>query len=532
MTNQTKKFVRGAMLLSLAGLIAKIISGFYRIPLANLVGDEGLGFYTTVYPLYSILVSASLVGIPNAVSKLISEKVANNKYYDAHLIYRYSMIIISLFGLIVSLFLILGADWIINLGGWHEGTRFVIYGLAISPVFISITGAFKGYFQGMQIMKPTAVTQVIENLVKVVIGIGFTFALLNGGFDVAQAVGGAAVGTSLGFVGSAIYIYIFYLRRRKDIRRTIDKAEDKKTINFSTIAKRIVIVAIPITIGSAAYSIMDLVDSVMVYNRLAVLDINSLYATSMMGQKGMAFSIINVPLTISLALMISIVPSISEAVAKHDQHETQAKIILCIRFALLLALPAAVGLCILSEPIMRLLYSTSSGYEYLALYSVCLVFIILGQALTGILQGMGKYYHPLVSLLVATIIKVILNYYLVASSLQVSGAVIGSIIYYMILVIINYLFVKKYTGIKIDVIIVIKPLIASMIMGIVVLFSFKSLIGILDSNSITTINSIIVGVIVYIVMLILSKALYEDDFAFIPKSDRLVEKMKKINLIN
>ena len=535
MTTQTKKFVKGAMILSIAGLIAKIISAFYRIPLANFTGELGSGYYTTVFPTFALLISASLIGIPNAVSKLVSERIANNKYYEAHKIFEYSMIIISLIGFIVSLVMLVGADWLIQLLGWEQGTKYTIIGLAIAPIFISIAGAFKGYFQGMEIMEPVAITQILENLVKVFIGISLTYILVHMDYGIPKAVGGAALGTSCGFVVSALFIILYYLRKRKEILNNLNKSKDNNSIvQFSYIAKKIIIIAIPITIGSAAYSIMNFIDTATVYIRLASIGVDKSTATSMMGQNGMAFTIVNVPLTISLALMISIVPAVAAAVAKKDRKELNSKIALAIRFALLLALPAAAGLCLLAEPIMKLLYrSNYMGYEYLILYGFCLIFMILGQALASILQGIGKYYFPLFSLLISVIVKIIINYSLVASSLQVKGAVIGSIMYYIVFVLFNYLAVKKYTKIKLNIFnTVIKPLFATCVMGTIVWLSYKLFYGVLGSNTISTVFSVLIGMLIYVIMLLITKALYEDDFGFIPNSDKIIKKLKRRNLIN
>jgi stage V sporulation protein B len=534
MTTQANKFVKGAMILSIAGLIAKIFSALYRIPLANLVGTEGIGYYFTVYPLYSLLVSASLVGIPNALSKLISERIAKDDYYNAHYIYKYSLIIIGIFGSIISLFMILGVDLIIYMGDWPKETKYVIYALAISPVFISISGAFKGYFQGMQEMVPTAMTQIIENISKVILGIGITYLLVKRGFSIPYAVGGAAVGISLGFLISTIFIILYYIKKRKVIITHINTNSNQNHIRLKGVAKKLVVIAVPISIVSAAYSIMNLIDSSTIYKRLAVISIGKKEAADMYGQMGNAITIVNVPLTISLALMISIVPAISVAVANNNKVELVNKIKLGIRFALLFALPAAIGLFILAQPLMKLLYPTSlGGYEYLELFSICLLFIILGQTLAGILQGMGKYYYPLISLLFSCIIKILINYDLVASNLELKGAIIGSICYYIIYVILNYLMIKKQVNIKLEVTkMIIKPLISAMVMGLSVFAIYKVMYNLIQSNMIATFISIICGILIYGIMLLLTKTLEEEDFAIIPKNKKIIVKLRKMKLIN
>lgn len=529
MTEQANKLVRGAMLLSVAGIIAKIFSALYRIPLARLVGQEGMGYYETVYPIYSLLVSGLLIGIPNAISKLTSEKIANEDYYNANNIFKYSRYIISVVGFIISLFMIFGADFMIERWEWKSETKYVIYGLALSPIFISVTGTYKGYFQGMQKMLPTALTQIIENVTKVILGISITYFLVKSNYSISYAVGGAAIGTTLGFLLSAIFIYIYYAKNKQFINKDINI--EPNTMKFMTVFRKVVNVAIPITVASASYSIMRVIDSNTVFKRITT--VNKDVVNNMMGQLGYAFTIINVPLTISLALMISIVPAISIAVVKDNYKDLMYKIEVCIRFSLLLALPAAIGIIILSEPLMNMLYHTSSGYEYLMLLGFCLILIILGQALAAILQGMGKYYIPVASLVISIIVKYVINYYLVATKLQLMGAVIGSIFYYIVYVIINYTFIKKQTKFRIDIKrVILKPLLSAITMGVSVFFIYNSVNNLVGSNTLSTIISIICGIIIYFGMLIITKAIRKEDLVFMPFHETIITKLEKLKIID
>lgn len=527
MTEQTNKLVKGAMLLSVAGMIAKIFSALYRIPLARLVGQEGMGYYETVYPIYSLLVSALLIGIPNAISKLTSEKIANDDYYNANNIFKYSRYVIVVVGVIISLFMFFGANFMIERWEWKSETKYVIRGLSLSPIFISITGTYKGYFQGMQKMLPTALTQIIENVTKVILGISITYFLVKSNYSISFAVGGAAIGTTLGFLISAVFMYIYYFKNKSSYKKEYEQIE---SVRFITVARKIISVAIPITIASASYSIMRVIDSNTVFKRLTM--INKDIANNMMGQLGYAFTIINVPLTISLALMISIVPAISIAIAQNNYKDLMNKIEICIRFSLLLALPAAIGIIILSEPLMNMLYHTSAGHEYLILLGICLIFIIIGQALAAILQGMGKYYIPLGSLFVSIIIKYIVNYYLISSNLQLMGAVIGSICYYAVYVMINYIIIKRETKFKIDISkVVLKPMLSTIIMGISAYFVYYGVHNIINSNTLATLISIIVGIVTYGLMLIITRTLKEEDFVFIPYHETIVKALKNLKLI-
>jgi stage V sporulation protein B len=519
MTKQADKFVKGAIILSFAGLIAKLITAFYRIPLAYLTGDEGVGYYHTVYPFYALLTATALIGIPNTVSKLIAEEIAVNDYKKAHKTFKYSLILTSLIGVLVSIAMFLGGNYLIRICGWNEGTIYVIWGLAISPLFIGITGAIRGYFQGLQIMGPSAITQIIENISKVLIGISLVALMLNHDYEIPKAVGGAAIGASSGFIFSSIYMTVSYIRKKSWFHNKILEYNNGSNISFRGTARKILVVALPVTIVSAAYSIMNLIDSLTIYKQLEKIGRSSIYATQAVGQMGKAFSIINVPLTISVALAISIVPAVSAAVAKGDKLELSRKIEKAIRFAILLALPASAGVFVLSKQLMYLLYpSNPAGYIYLKLFSICLIFMVLGQTLAGILQGISKYYIPLVSLIFAVIVKIIVNINLVSSDLECVGAAIGSIMYYIILVIINYIAVRRNVKLSINIInVYIKPIISTCIMAILVNFIYKLMYEGINNNLVATIISIIIGVITYFTILVIIKGISKEEVSFIAK---------------
>lgn len=533
MNSQSTKFVKGAMILSIAGLIAKIFSAIYRIPLAELVGDEGFGDYTTVYAYYAFLTSPILIGIPNAVTKMVSERVAMDDYDNAHKIYRYAMAILGCLGVFISLFMIFGVDLIIEYANWPTSNSYMIYGFSISVMFIAIAGVFKSYFQGREIMVPTALTQIIENISKAVFGLSIIFILLKAGQSTPVVVGGAALGVSLAFMLSAIFIVWYYMKHRKHIQDIETNSKKTfKTVTFGEVGRQLAKLAIPISLATAAYSVMNFIDTMTIYKRMEVMGFSRDQVRPMYGLMGKAATIINVPLTISIALMISILPAITTAMVQKNKEEVSNKISLGIRFGLLLGLPAATGIIILAKPIMTMLYKSSKGSEYLYLFGICLVFMIVGQTLAGILQGMGKYFYPAMALLISVVIKYAINYNLIASDLELKGAIIGSICYYVTFVSLNYWKLKKETGVALDkVSVFIKPAIASVIMGVSIFFIYKGTISISGHIIISTGLTIICGVIIYFIALFATKALQEDDLSFLPNNTKIIAKLKKLGFM-
>ncbi|PKM93462.1 MAG: hypothetical protein CVU84_15885 [Firmicutes bacterium HGW-Firmicutes-1] len=541
MSKQPERFVKGAIILSLAGIVAKFVSVFYRIPLVYLVGDEGIGLYQTVFPIFSILIAAGFIGIPNALSKLIAEDVAVGNIKGARKTFKDTLIISIVFGILITLIMLVGAKSMIDSTG--EGFKYVIWGFAISPVFVSIAGAIKGYFQGFQVMLPTAVSQIIENISKVIIGISLVFILLNRGALLSKAVGGAAIGTSIGFIISAIFMVVIFRTKRSKYESLIK--EDKSIENnrsYLSQLKRIFVLAIPVSIAAAVFSVMNAIDSFTLYPELAKIGYNTKYASEVVGQMAKAYSVINFPLTISIALSTSIIPAISEAAATKSTQELSSKVQQGLKLAVMLALPAAIGLFMLAKPIMRMLYPTSpGGFIYLQMFSICLVFMIVGQTLAGILQGISKQYIPIIALGIAIIVKIILNNLLITTSLKGVGAALASIAYYLVILIINYCVLKKHISFKLDKLSVfIKPLIATIVMLITVFCVFSGLEILLSNaggelnginNAIATLLTVSVGIIFYFGVLLFTKTFTREELSLLPKHKKIIGFLERKKLL-
>ncbi len=222
MSSTTKKFATGATILAVAGILAKCLSLFFRIPLASdvMLGDEGMGYYQLPYPYYSLLIAVSYLGIPSAMSKMVSEKVSIGKYKEAHQIFKHSLVILSALGVVASFIL-----FMVSTGSkWPKESVYAFYGLALAPFFVSIMGAFRGYFQGMQNMAPTAISQLLESFTRVIVGVGLAAVLLKHGLG--YAAGGASFGATAGAIIGMIYLILTYFKNRSEILENVNK--DKK----------------------------------------------------------------------------------------------------------------------------------------------------------------------------------------------------------------------------------------------------------------------------------------------------------------
>ncbi len=542
MTKQTQTFIRSALILSLAGIIAKVISAFYKIPLKVLTGTAGIGYYQAVYPIYSILTAAALMGIPNSVAKLVAEELAKKEYNKAHQTFRISFMITVTMGLIVSALFLIFRYEIVEIFNW-DGSVYAIAGLGLAPLFIGIAGAIRGYLQGMQEMVPSGVSQVIENTFKVLIGISLVVYFQRMGYTLPQQIGGAALGVTGGLFLSALYLSLVYMGKRKAIKAHIEANDKEVKYSRKKIAKKIAYLAVPVTIASASYSIMTFIDSstlpLILSNPMFVDGVKVIIdskivsiGTYTIGVLGQVQAIVNVPLVISLSLIISIVPSISAANAKKDGEELKAKIREATEIGAKLSIPAAMGIFVLAGPLLQMIFGDREGTLYLQGYALCLVFMILSQSLIGILQGLGKYYLALLVVAGAAITKTLINILTIRSSIGGFGAIIGTLGYYMFIALTCYVIIRKLTHFTQSFThAYLKPLIASGIMGIIVYFTYELVHKFLNSNILGTGVSIIIGMMAYGGTMIFLKAFTKDEIMILPKHERILPWLEKRKLI-
>lgn len=529
-------FLKGAAILGVAGLLVKVLGAFYRIPLSNMIGPEGMGYYQTAYPLYTLLVAISTSGFPTAIAKIVAEKRALLDFRGAHRVFRVSFMGFLAAGILTSLFVFSTAGYIVNLVG-NSNAYYSLIAMTPALFFVPIMSAFRGYFQGRQTMTPTAISQLIEQLFRVSIGLFLAYQLM--GLGTPQAAGGASFGASAGAIAGTIIIIIIYLREKKRINEEIKRSNSTEIESISKIVRNILIIAIPITIGASILPIINTIDAALIMRRLQQINFTETEANALYGQlTGNAQTLINLPQVLSMAIAMSLVPAVSSAFARKDYNEIRSTTKSGIRVTLLIGLPCALGLFILSTPIIDLLYfnytlaEKQSTGAILQILSLSLIFLTLIQSLTAILQGLGKIMIPVRNLAIGAVVKVILTYILTGiPSINIKGAAISTIMTYLVAAVLNFIEVKKHTKVKFKFIdIAIKPIISALIMTGVVWISYRYVFYFLGSK-ISTVLSIVVGGIVYVISLLLSGAITSEDFELLPKGEKIAKKLKAKGLL-
>ena len=503
-----KSFVKGALVLSIAGILAKCLGALYRIPFARLASDECGAIYALVYPIYNLLLALSTAGIPLALSKLVAEYEEQGKSGMSLRILKLSLLLLASVGMTVSVALFISADWIAaHVWGVPEAALSI---RAITPamLFTCIQAVFRGYFQGMQQMVPTALSQITEQFVRVGVIFAALFLLMPYGDEITAA--GATAGAAVGSGAALLLMLTIYARYRKKQKLDADMASKmddlKESISNSQVLQKVVALAVPIAIGSLVLPVMQTIDSVLVLARLQAGGMSIAMAKVEFNYLGNCVQpIINLPFMITTAVAASLVPNISEALAMGQTQKVRETFANAMQLAILIVLPATVGLMTLAEPIMNMLYE-KPGAGVAMFWSAAVVLVVgLYQISAGTLQGMGKAMVPMYSLLLGAAVKIVLTYTLTAiPAIGIRGAAIGSVIGFAAAAGNNIYQVSRKIGwewlsMKYH---VVKPVISVAAMAALVLISYTATFALLGSNGMATLLSIMIGGCAYFAVLL------------------------------
>lgn len=509
-----KSFFRGALVLSVSGLIVKIIGALYKIPLARLIGDEGMGLYQMAYPVYGILLTLSTAGIPVAISILVSERQAKDDYYGAHRVFRLSLIMLAAMGSFFTLLLIAGSKWLSEHIFLNPGVFYALIAIAPAILLTSVSSALRGYFQGNQTMVPTAVSQIVEQIIRVATVLLLAYLLLNRGLPFAAA--GATFGAVTGGLAALAVLLSAYRKHRKLYKARLKAVGPVEPA--MPLLQRIVTLAFPVSVGGLVVPIMQVIDATIIPMRLQVAGHSFDRATGLFGQfSGMANPLINIAPIITISVSVALVPIISEAMAKNNRQEVSHRVNQALWSTFLIGLPSAAGLLVLATPICTMLYGIPEVGPLVAVLTPSTLLLGLYQTTRGTLQGMGKTYLPVINLTIGIIIKGILNYVLVAiPALSIQGAGIATVSGFTVSVILNLYQVKKYTNFKMDwKKNLVLPLISTGIMALAV-WLFYQLINQYLGNTLGVIASIIIGIITYGLAIMATGGVNPHDLRIIP----------------
>ena len=540
MSNNTSResFLKGALILSLAGVIVKIMGAFFRIPLSNLIGSIGMGYYQVVYPIYTLFLILAVAGFPTALAKLVSEQRAVGDFKGANKTFRISYTVLFITGLISFSIFFFGAEFISTVILKNSGAYAAMVAISPALLFVPLMSSYRGYFQGRRDMTKIAVSQVIEQFFRVSLGLFLGYMLMKS-YGPEMGAAGGVLGAAIGGFASAAFLIYIYLRNTKERKAEIAHSSHIKTESTGTILKKLLYVAIPITIGACVMPLVNMVDSVIVVRRLQVAGFDIDMANSLLGQlSGMAIPIVNLPVVIDQAIGMSLVPSISEAYALNQINRARKEAKTGLKTILLVVLPCTFGLAALATPIMSLLFPSieatgpASLGTLLFVVAPSAIFLGLVYAQNGILQGMGKPMVPVMALLVGMLFKVVISYTLTGiASVNIIGSGIGTVSAYAVASIIEFIYIKKHMQLKLSPKeFIIKPLLTVITMFVVVKLSYGVTVGFLG-NALATLISISIGGIVYGLVLLGIGGITKEELMSMPKGEKIYSILRKFKLM-
>ena len=536
--SRKQTFIAGVLIILISQFIIKILGFIYRVIITNIpgFGDEGNSLYSSGFKVYLVLLAISTTGIPAALAKLVSEKAAVGDYKGAHRMFKVSLYLFSVIGVVGSVILFIGSR---PISAWigNPDAEIVMYVLAPSVFFVAIASVFRGYFQGLYDMRAQADSQVIDQLAKSAFTIGFVYLFMILGQNTKIMAAGATLGTTLGTIASAIYLCWYYNRKKAMLWENIRRQVNVKSVDPARdIIRRLIRLAIPISMGSIILTIAGIIDLATVMNRLMISpDITYKHAKELFGiLSGKADVLVNFPLALNIAFATALVPAVAGAMAIKDTKTASNRISFSLKITMLIGLPASVGLFVLADPIVHTLFPKASAGGYLVQISaIAIIFIALSQTLSGALQGLGMVIVPAVALLTGASAKLLLNYMLIPiPNIGIKGAAISSIVCYFIAALISMIALLKKMKLNLSFTdFILKPSISALAMGVVAFYIHNLAKAFVHSVAISTVLAIMIAAGVYVIMLLAVKALSREDFKMLPYGDKVSRVLIKMNLL-
>ena len=525
MSSTPKSILKGLTILSLVGIISKIIGALHRIPLAWFIGEQGMGIYQLVFPTYNMLLALSSAGLPVAISRMVSYSLGKQDEKNAQRIFKLALYSLLILGFISMMLMIVFSPQLARRSG-NLSTQIGFIAIAPSLLIVCAMSAYRGYLQGHQNMVPTAISQLIEQIGKIVIAL--PFAYFGSRISIAYGAAGVLLGITISEAVSLAYIIIkcHKLQRKNfDVPQPLPIAYEKNSV----LLKRLFAIAIPIALSACIVPLSGFIDSGLLLNRLIDAGIESGEALSSYGRySGYVITLINVPSAFAAALAMNLVPSISTALSKNDFTNVQTQSRLGLRYSFLIGFPCSIGMSLLSKELLDLIFDFSSEFalvqtaNLLSLSSLTIVLFTVVQSTSGILQGMKLQRIPMYTLIAGVTVKIILNYVLIGiPSIHIYGAPIASICCYSISMVPNLLYVRKHIKSKLNWIDnILRPFIATVIMAVVLLI-FKHF---LPSGVLWTLILVLIGIVSFVFGAILTKSIQWDDMLSILTKLRIVKK--------
>ncbi len=549
--NSDTTFLVQGSVLAIASIVSRIIGLVYRIPMTNIIGEYGNDYYSCAYEIYSLMLLISSYSLPMAVSKMVSTRMAKHERENARQVFRGALLFAVLAGTACCLLVFFGAGFLTRIFQTPM-SFFALRVLAPTLVIVAVLGVIRGFFQGLGTMVPSAISQILEQIVNAVVSVGAAFVLFGYGTKVAAVLGGdqhyaeaygaagGTLGTSMGALAGLIFIFVVFRLYNKNFKHSIRREKNLKKTEpepFGSVMKVLIFTIVPILLSTTLYNLVSIVDQGL-FKNLAILQGNPSDTVSLWWgvYSGYYNVLIKVPIAISTAIATSCVPALAAAFAKKDQAQVRHRISLAMRFIMIVAMPCAVGLAVLAKPIINLLYNTTSA-DLAALLletgAISVIFYSISTLSNAVLQGIDRMRIPIRNAAIALAVNVaVLPVCLFVFRMNIYAMIAANIAFSLIMCILNGRSVHRYSGYSPDIVkTYVKPAIASVLMGGIVWLVYFLLRRFVCGNTVATILGIVVGIVAYAVILLLIRGITEEELKSFPGGTTMIRLAKKCRLL-
>ncbi len=537
-SSKGESFLKGTFILTVAGLVVKVIGSLNWIFVSRILGGEGIGLYQMAFPIYFLAMTVSQAGVPVAISIITAERVALKDIYGARRVFHISMALMVVTGIFFSILTYFAADWLIE---WHflrdpRAYKSVVV-LAPTVFFVTLLASSRGYLQGWQRMTPTAVSQIVEQIFRVITMVLLADLFLPWGLDYAAA--GASLGALAGAITGLIVLVYFHVKLDRDIERDyghdLRPPEGTQPEPARRIIKRIFQLSLPVSAASIMLPVVSNLDLMIVPQRLEVAGYSVNEATELFGYlTGMAVPLVNLSCIITASMAMSIVPAISEARALRDKARVFAQTAASVRISNMVCFPAFVIVFVLATPISSLIYNAPGAGPAVMIASFSIVLLGLHQVSTGILQGLGHPTIPMINMILAAGAKVVLNWELTAIPwLGIMGAAWATAADMGVAAIINLIFIYKFIGYRMELPQLLKTIGSAAVMAVAVHYFYTFTFAWWQSGAISTFGAVFFGCLVYLVVMTVAGGVREDDLSHMPMLGRpMIKVMRRLGVFH
>lgn len=536
-------------ILAAASILVRIIGMVYRIPVTRILGPVGNSYYSAAYEVYSMVLLISSFSLPLAVSKLVSARMAAGQAKAAYKIFKCTLLFALVSGGIGALLIFFGAGFFSDVLVNTPESKLALQVLAPTILVVAIMGCLRGYFQGLGTMVPTAVSQIVEQVVNAGVSIGAAWALFHYGQKLDTLLGtetaayaygaaGSTLGTGLGALSGLILLVLLILAYRRFMRRKMASDRSRSEESTAGIYYMLFLTIMPVILSTAVYNLSGIIDQGIFKHLMVFKNYESMKIDELWGIYSGEYKLLtNVPIAVASAMASSTIPVLTRARVAKDRREMRKKTENAIRFVMVICIPCAVGLSVLAGPILQLLFGAKDHLQLSALLlqtgSISVVLYGMSTLTNGILQGMDKMRLPVIHAAISLALHVVLLIFMVmVPNMNIHAVVWANIFFAFLMCVLNSRSIAKYMRYRQEVVrTFLIPAAASAIMGVAAFAVHKGLMVVLKSNAVATLAACVAAVVVYAVALLLLKGLSEEELLGFPKGRTLVSIAKKLHLM-